>query len=399
MAEVILCRHGYTPANADMWDENFVIRDAIYYDELCPLDRRYGVKQAEELGEFLSENYSDKKILLCYSPHYRTRETKSRVYGHLSKNNDVTTLCVPAIREINQGLNYAKLRSMFAEDDYEAQDFYDKRKTANKIAISYLQGESELDVRRRVRHFASKLREYQETSMFDGEDYDLVVAITHSTTIKGIYYGMYRKPTGIKMPTAGAIKAGEMPELIFKPKTQAPENYMTDLNKYNDYFRLRIFYNHIDKLKSDLKFHAFFGNHIYMPIVDDTQTIEKSGESVTSLPINTDKKGLYLVDSVFGRDAYTYDKKSTSIYWVLEGSGEFEIEGKILAVKAGDIVKIPPNTTFYYKGKMRLIEKVEPNIQSENVVVVRPVGYDKKAEFNYIPSNVPVACEDHTNSL
>lgn len=376
MGEIILCRHGYTPANADSCNGDVKIRDVIYYDELCPLEKRYGRKQVDELGQFLAENYSGKKILLCYSPHYRTRETMNHVKEFLAQHNEVSTCCVPAIREINQGLNYAKFRKSFDSDDFEAQFFYDHIKGTHRVGMSYMQGESEREVRQRVRRFSQALKEYEKTSQFNGAEYDLLVAISHSTTIKAIYYDMYRKSSGVKMTTASAMKVSDNPELVFKPKTQVPEDYVVDFDEYKDYFKLREFYEHLDSLRSDIKFHAFFGGHIRMPLVEETSVINGCGENGIVLPGNTERRGMYLIDSCIGRDYFAYDKKSTSTYWVLEGEGEFDIAGKKLSVKKGDLIFIPPFTTFYYKGKMKLVAKAEPNLQKDNIIEVARVNYD-----------------------
>ena len=56
-----------------------------------------------------------------------------------------------------------------------------------------------------------------------------------------------------------------------------------------------------------------------------------------------------------------------------------------MKVRAGDVVTIPPNTVFYYKGKMKLIEKMTPNFQAENVVEVKKVKYSKQPTYDFIP--------------
>lgn len=386
MAEVILCRHGFTPANNAGWNKQKGIDETIYYDELCPLDEKYGKTQTDELGEFLSEKYKGKKLLVCYSPYYRTRQTMEHVLDKLSKNANVTTCKVDTIREINQGLNYARTKEMFDEHDFDAQRFYTDMKSPYKVATTYLQGESETDVRRRVRRFANQLKDYQTSGEINGEDYDVVVVVTHETVMHSLYYDMYGRPDGLKIPTASAVIADENPEVLFVPETSVPKGYMVDFEDYSDYFRLRYFYDKMLELKSDVKFHAFFGGHIDMPIVEDTVTFEKSGESLTILPGNTDKRGMFLIDCSLGQDAYAYDKKSTSTYYILDGEGEFDINGKIQKVKKGDVVIIPPNTTFYYKGKMQLIEKMTPNFQEENVVVVKPVQYSEKPVYDFMPT-------------
>ena len=384
MAEIILCRHGYTPANADSSNGDVSIRDMIYYDEMCPLEINYGRKQADELGDFLSGEYNNKKIMVCYGPYYRTRETKHHVVEKLKQNNDVKTLCVPAIREINQGLNYANFRDSFDADDYEAQFFYDNIKGKNRVGISYLQGESESEVRQRVRSFANKLKEFEKTSKFDGEEYDLLVAISHSTTIKAIYYDMYKKSLGFKTSTASATKISEYPELIFKPQTQVPENFVVDFRQYEDYFKLRSLYEPVLSLKQDVKFHAFFGSHIPLPLLEDVDFSKGVGETKISLS-PTGKNSFHLIESRLGKDSYSLNKKSSSTFWILDGDGSFDIDGKVMKVQAGDIVRVNPNSTYYYNGQMKMVEKCEPKFDMKEVVEVQSVDYSNLIGEDFLP--------------
>ena len=362
MAEILLCRHGFTPSNNANRNQQSGIREVIRYDELCPLEKHYGKQQAEEMGEFLADRYKNKKILVCYSPYYRTRETMHHVLKHLDKDNQIDTKCIPAIREINQGLTYAKSRKMYAEDDWEIQNFFDFQ-NANKVPSQYPQGESELDVRRRVNHYARQLRDYRETSTFDDKEYDAVVVITHETVAKSIYYAMFRRPLEVRQTTASVLRVDESPELVFAPKTNVPDGFNVDFAEYNDYFRLRNFYDKMRDLKSDIKFHAFFGGHINMPLVEETKTYENMGESITMLPNGTDSRGMYLVDSNMDFNEPTCNNLSKSTFYVLDGDGTFDIDKKSINVSAGDVVVVPRNSVCSYKGKMLLVQKMEPNLQ------------------------------------
>lgn len=379
MAKIILCRHGFTPANNVGWNKQKGIDETFYYDEFCPLDETYGVKQVDELGEFLAGELQGKKVMVYLSPYYRTRQTASHIFSKIGDEcSSIDIMEVPAIREINQGLNYARLKE---EDDYEAE----LRKGPNKVGISYRQGESEVEARRRVRRFSNKLVDYMQTGETEGEAYDVVLVVTHETIMHSIMYNMYGKEDGLKILTAGAVEIEGEPKVIFAPETSVPKGYKVKLEDYKDYFRLRSFYDLMFELKQDEKFQAFLGKRIELPLAEETVTFEKSGETLTILPGNTDKKGFFLIDSSLGQDAYAYDKKSTSTYYVLDGEGEFDINGAKLKVKKGDIVTIPPKTVFYYKGKMKLIEKMTPNFQAENVVEVKKVKYSKQPTYDFIP--------------
>ncbi|MBU0635809.1 cupin domain-containing protein [Candidatus Micrarchaeota archaeon] len=46
--------------------------------------------------------------------------------------------------------------------------------------------------------------------------------------------------------------------------------------------------------------------------------------------------------------------KSDLVYFVLEGSGEFILDGKNIKVEKMDTIIVPKNTPFNYQGKMKL---------------------------------------------
>ena len=85
--------------------------------------------------------------------------------------------------------------------------------------------------------------------------------------------------------------------------------------------------------------------------------------------------GIFLVNSIKGHDCYSYNSKSTHIYRVLNGEGEFIIDDETFFVKEGDVVMIEPNKIFYYRGKMLMTMEMRPNFQDENNHVVEAVNY------------------------
>jgi mannose-6-phosphate isomerase-like protein (cupin superfamily) len=52
--------------------------------------------------------------------------------------------------------------------------------------------------------------------------------------------------------------------------------------------------------------------------------------------------------------------KSFFIFYIIEGKGVWFIEEKPHDVEAGDVVIIPPNTKFYYKGKLKQVCVTSP---------------------------------------
>ena len=57
------------------------------------------------------------------------------------------------------------------------------------------------------------------------------------------------------------------------------------------------------------------------------------------------------VDGAHGKVKTT---KSDRIYLILEGSGEFIIDDRIVQVEKMDVIIVPKNTFYDYKGKMKL---------------------------------------------
>ncbi len=73
-----------------------------------------------------------------------------------------------------------------------------------------------------------------------------------------------------------------------------------------------------------------------------------------------------------------YDKKSTFIYYVIEGKGTFYLNGKPTKAKATDLIVVKPKTKLYYLGKMKLLLTVVPSWQAKNEVHIRYIDRPKK---------------------
>ncbi|VVB59878.1 Cupin domain protein [uncultured archaeon] len=59
------------------------------------------------------------------------------------------------------------------------------------------------------------------------------------------------------------------------------------------------------------------------------------------------------------------NKLSDRIYYVLEGKGEFIINDKIISVKTSDVIIVPKNTPYDYRGKMKLFLVHTPAFDAE----------------------------------
>lgn len=50
-----------------------------------------------------------------------------------------------------------------------------------------------------------------------------------------------------------------------------------------------------------------------------------------------------------------YHSKSNFIFYIIEGQGTWFIEDKAYEVSSGDVVIVPPNKRFYYKGILKQV--------------------------------------------
>ena len=65
--------------------------------------------------------------------------------------------------------------------------------------------------------------------------------------------------------------------------------------------------------------------------------------------------------------------QSDRVYYVLEGKGEFIIDGKVEQVGKTDVVIVPKNTPYDYRGKMRLFLVHVPAYDESFEVKLEPV--------------------------
>ncbi len=68
-------------------------------------------------------------------------------------------------------------------------------------------------------------------------------------------------------------------------------------------------------------------------------------------------------------------KESYFIFYIIEGNGTWYIEDKPNEVKAGDVVIIPLNTRFYYKGKLRQVCVTSPAWTAEKEQHIRNLHF------------------------
>jgi len=94
---------------------------------------------------------------------------------------------------------------------------------------------------------------------------------------------------------------------------------------------------------------------------------ERSGLRGYLFPTKNKNLEIYLVESESGHGGKIISETISHIYYILEGEGEFEIDGEIYHATKGQVVEIPKGHVFDYKGKMKMILLLEPPFSPELV--------------------------------
>lgn len=92
----------------------------------------------------------------------------------------------------------------------------------------------------------------------------------------------------------------------------------------------------------------------------DKPSFSQKGLSGYKFPLKNHDIEVYFVDVVQGHESYFISKKCTHIYYVIEGEGFFDINGKKQDAKEGLLIEVPPNVEYTYSGRMRLILIMSP---------------------------------------
>ena len=68
-----------------------------------------------------------------------------------------------------------------------------------------------------------------------------------------------------------------------------------------------------------------------------------------------------------------YHSKSNFVFYIIEGKGTWFIEDITHEVSAGDVIIVPPNNKFYYKGTLKQVCITAPSWEPEFEFHVRDV--------------------------
>lgn len=83
-------------------------------------------------------------------------------------------------------------------------------------------------------------------------------------------------------------------------------------------------------------------------------SFKKNGFQGFTYPLNSTDVEISYIDCFHQHDKYCI-YQGVFIYYVVEGNGKFKIGNDIFDVKNGDMIEVPANTEFVYKGKMKLL--------------------------------------------
>lgn len=104
---------------------------------------------------------------------------------------------------------------------------------------------------------------------------------------------------------------------------------------------------------------------------DDANAKSKHGINLWVYDAGTKQAELVYIEVEEGHFEEFYNKKSTLLYYVVDGSGTFFLNKKPTEVAKGDMVVVKPNTKCYYLGKMRLVLVSTPAWNEKDEVHVR----------------------------
>lgn len=77
------------------------------------------------------------------------------------------------------------------------------------------------------------------------------------------------------------------------------------------------------------------------------------------------------IDMMVGHEYYQKETESIHIYYILEGTGIANINGSMYQIESGDTIEIPANVEFAFKGKMKMIEIMNPPFNTNTHIDTR----------------------------
>lgn len=89
----------------------------------------------------------------------------------------------------------------------------------------------------------------------------------------------------------------------------------------------------------------------------DAHHVSKSGVDmwIYATPSDFESAALVYQETSSGHAEEFRHTRSAFIYFIIEGAGEWVIEGETFPVKATDVVIVPPGKKFYFRGALKQI--------------------------------------------
>lgn len=94
----------------------------------------------------------------------------------------------------------------------------------------------------------------------------------------------------------------------------------------------------------------------YIKNLNKEYTFSKDGFDVSIPNITNNEISICFVDVKVERTTYCMLDKSTIFYYIIDGNGEFEIDGDKIEIVKNDLIEILPKQKYSYEGNMKMLE-------------------------------------------
>ena len=223
MSNIYLIRHGFTPAN----NANYNGQEELYTiakDKDMPLEIEYGRKQALEMRSFF-DTLKGKNLVLV-SPYRRAKETMKLA---LPNKDNYEIVVRDELREINSGVHYATTKKRLWELYPEVKEI-DKKFLTDPLNTKYLNGESQNDVKNRVKDIALEIKKISEENTYSN-----IIIFGHGTANRWLAYWITGKFIEYPPKNGEIIKLTKDDyETVFIPETFVPLGYTVDIDKHKE---------------------------------------------------------------------------------------------------------------------------------------------------------------------
>lgn len=220
MSNIFLIRHAFTPANnANYNNQEGLWKIALNKD--MPIEKKYGVNQALELGQFLDKFKG--KILIYVSPYLRTRQTLEYALSKMNKHYEIKVS--DELTEFNSGIHYAHTIDEVLRMHPESEKYFIDAKKDLDNAV-YTKGESRNDVKKRVKNIALEIKNIALSN-----EYDYIFVFAHGTVNQFLNYWLNGNIINHDMKNCEVFDVNKN-KTVFIPKTTFPKGMMINIDEY-----------------------------------------------------------------------------------------------------------------------------------------------------------------------